>query len=137
MDIQKAILIADDDADDRYLISRAFKDIMLPEKLSFVENGQQVLVYLETISKDDDLPGLIVLDLNMPLMDGIETLKQLKSKHRYKSIPVVIFSTSKNPQEENQVRELGAADFITKPSSYTEIKVAVKLLHGLCVPKPG
>jgi CheY-like chemotaxis protein len=135
MSIQRTILIADDDPDDRYLINRAFKDIMLPEKLRFVENGQQLLTYLDNIPGDDELPGLIVLDLNMPLIDGMEALKQLKSSHRYKNIPVVIFSTSRNPEEESQVRELGAADFITKPSSYTEVKVAVKLLHNMSVSK--
>src|SRR5688572_12022026 len=135
MSIQRTILIADDDPDDRYLINRAFKDIMLPEKLRFVENGQQLLTYLDNIPGDDELPGLIVLDLNMPLIDGMEALKKLKSSHRYKNIPVVIFSTSRNPEEESQVRELGAADFITKPSSYTEVKVAVKLLHSMSVSK--
>ena len=131
------ILIADDDPDDRYLISRAFKDILLPEKLQFVENGNQLVNYLENNLNDDELPGLIVLDLNMPVMDGIETLKHLKSQPRYKDIPVVIFSTSRNPSEAILVRELGAADFIIKPTSYTEVKAAVKLLHSFSGPKPG
>lgn len=125
----KPILIADDDIDDQYLIKSAFQEVRLEEKLQFAINGKEVINYLENISDDAELPGLIVLDVNMPLMDGIETLKILKSSLRYRHIPVVMFSTSKNPADEKRSRDLGAVEFVSKPATYTEVKLAAKLLH--------
>ena len=111
----KLILLVDDDVDDRYLITRAFKDTLLPDKLQLANNGEDALEYLDGVQSDAELPGLIVLDLNMPVLDGMATLRLLKSSPRYKSIPVVIFTTSRNPEEKRKCLELGAADFIIKP----------------------
>ena len=65
----KPILIVDDDVDDRYLITRAFKDTLLPDKLQLANNGEDALEYLDGVQSDAELPGLIMLDLNMPLLD--------------------------------------------------------------------
>ena len=130
MEELKPILIAEDDSDDRYLINRAFRDVMLPGQLKFVDSGKELFKYLDLVLTDSQLPGLIVLDLNMPMMDGIETLVALKASSRYKHIPVVIFTTSINPLEEQRSRALGATDFIIKPSSYDEVKHAAKLFHS-------
>lgn len=126
----KPILIVDDDVDDRFLITRAFEDTMLPDKLQLAGNGKEALKYLERVPVDGELPGLIVLDLNMPVLDGISTLTLLKSSSRYKHIPVVIFTTSQNPVEKRKCLELGAVDFITKPNTYSDVKLAAQLLHN-------
>ena len=126
----KPILIVDDDADDRYLIIRAFRDTVLADKLQFAVNGADALKYLDALPRDAELPGLIVLDLNMPILDGISTLNLLKSSSRYKDIPVVIFTTSANPTEKKRCMDLGAADFIVKPNTYSGLKLSAQLLHN-------
>ena len=126
----KPILIVDDDVDDRYLITRAFKDTMLPDKLQLSGNGKEALKYLDGVPNDNELPGLIVLDLNMPVLDGLSTLILLKSSSRYKDIPVVIFTTSQDPAERRRCIELGAADYIVKPNTYSGVKLTAQLLHN-------
>ena len=95
-----AILIADDDADDRMLISDALRESRVSNDLHFVENGEELLDYLRNRGKFSDAlkfprPGLILLDLNMPKMDGREALKEIKETPELKSIPVVVLTTSK------------------------------------------
>lgn len=126
----KPILIVDDDVDDRYLITRAFKDTLLPDKLQLAGNGVDALKYLDSIPNDTELPGLIVLDLNMPVLDGLSTLILLKARSRYKYIPVVIFTTSQNPAEKRRCLELGAADYIIKPNTYSGVILTAQLLHN-------
>ena len=77
------MLIADDDEDDIYLMQSAFRESHLTVKVDFVQNGLQVLTYLDRIQEDNPLPDLIVLDLNMPMLGGRETLVRLKEDLRY------------------------------------------------------
>ena len=130
MDRTKPILIAEDDPDDRYLLSKSFDEIMQPDKLHFVYNGLEVFNYLDGIPNDSELPGLIVLDINMPLLDGITALKILKKNPRYKHIPALMLTTSANPNEKERCMEIGAADYIIKPYSYAEAKIAARLLNS-------
>lgn len=125
----KPILIADDDPDDRELIAATFAEILPAEKLEIVSDGLKVLHYLTSLKKNE-LPGLIILDLNMPLMDGFITLEKLKGSDRYKHIPVVILTTSKNMDEMNKCLQLGAADYLTKPNNYTGNLIAVRALDS-------
>jgi CheY-like chemotaxis protein len=108
------ILYADDDTDDRIWISEACKTLNCSLQISFVENGRQVLDYLKSLSSV--LPSLIVLDLNMPEMDGRQTLQYLKSNPSYKEIPVAIVSTSANKMDKDMCKQLGASLYITKPN---------------------
>lgn len=87
------ILIADDDQEDRYLLHTAFEEIGRSNDIYLVENGLQVFSYLDA-SQQAGMPALIVLDLNMPVLDGMETLSRLKAHTVYKTIPVIIFTTS-------------------------------------------
>jgi CheY-like chemotaxis protein len=91
--LTKLILYADDDADDQAWITEACQTMSVPFKLHFVENGKEVFRYLSLLS-GDQLPSLIVLDLNMPELDGKQTLQQLKINPGYEKIPVAIVSTS-------------------------------------------
>ena len=124
------ILIADDDQEDRFLIDIAFKEIGSFEDLFMVENGVQVMNHLNAISDDDCLPALIVLDLNMPVLGGIDTLIQLKSHKRYKNIPVIIHSTSMYEVEKDRCLKMGAVDFIKKPVSFDQMISTARFLHG-------
>lgn len=123
------ILIADDDQEDRYLLDIAFKEISSTEDIRMVENGVQVFDYLNRISEDNFLPALIVLDLNMPVLSGIETLAQLKSSIRFKDIPVIIHSTSIYELEKERCLQIGAADFIKKPVSFEQMVSTARLLQ--------
>ncbi|PQJ11449.1 two-component system response regulator [Flavipsychrobacter stenotrophus] len=127
------ILIAEDDADDRFLLQTAFEENGYKDKLHFVENGVEVLEYLHTQSQNgqaDKMPNFILLDLNMPKKDGREVLKELKSNPLYKKIPVIIFSTTNNEQEMRRCYELGANSYITKPNSFENLIKTVAVLRS-------
>src|SRR5579875_156067 len=109
------ILIAEDDADDRFLLQAAFEENGFKDKLQFVENGVEVIDYLNSIKATGalkKLPRFILLDLNMPKKDGREVLKELKQHAEFKKIPVVIFSTTNNEHEMRRCYELGANSYI-------------------------
>lgn len=121
---QKAILVADDDIEDHHILMDYFMASGLEDSVCFVENGQKLLEYLDKIS-DDLLPQLIVLDLNMPILNGIQTLQTLKKSARLKNIPVIIYSTSDNEQERRKSLNLGAIDYLVKPNTFAEGQVMV------------
>ena len=119
----KLILIAEDDADDRLMINEAFMENNMRAGIVFFENGAELLDYLSSSDEAAELtlPDLILLDLNMPKMDGRTVLSKLKINNLYKDIPVVILTTSRSRTEEEGVMEMGASGFFTKPSSFTEL----------------
>ncbi|ATG57326.1 response regulator [Pseudoalteromonas sp. 13-15] len=127
------ILMADDDEDDRLLTQDALAESRVLNELHFVEDGVELLEYLERKGKFADKevsprPGLILLDLNMPRMDGREALEAIKANPNLKGIPVVILTTSK--QEEDMVKgyNLGAASYITKPVTFDGLVDLMKTL---------
>lgn len=125
------ILIAEDDADDRFLLQAAFEENGFKDQLHFVENGVEVLEYLNSLrEKESKLPRFILLDLNMPKKDGREVLKELKHDPELKKIPIVIFSTTNNEQEMRRCYELGANSYITKPNSFESLLKTVAALRS-------
>ena len=133
MNRSRPILIAEDDVNDRYLLNKAFTEMLQPGRLQFAYNGIELFKYLDGIANEAELPCLIVLDINMPSLDGITALEILKSNERYKNIPVVMFTADQNPFEKTRCLEIGAKDYLIKPLSYAETKVAVRLLCALSV----
>lgn len=127
----KCILLADDDQEDRELIADAFAEIGMPDSIHFVEDGEAALGYLEGLSQTD-LPSLIILDLNMPKLNGTQTLRALKADHRYKDITVVIYSTSINPLEKEACLLAGAHSYVTKPLLYKESLETARNFQRLC-----
>ena len=125
------ILIAEDDADDRYLLQTAFSEIGYPEQIDFVENGVELINYLHEIYSTDSniemkaLPGFILLDLNMPKKDGREVLKEIKQHPVFKKIPVIVFTTTKNEIEIKRCYELGANSYIQKPVDFDQFLSAL------------
>ncbi|MES2703192.1 MAG: response regulator [Bacteroidota bacterium] len=119
MDAAK-ILLADDDPEDRMIMAESFSEMELTHWIHFVENGEKVLTYLDDIIADEFLPTLVVLDLNMPRMNGTQTLKALKNNPRYKHIPVIIFSTSVNTIEMQECLKIGAMSYVVKPVTYRD-----------------
>ena len=126
----KTLLFAEDDPDDIYLVKEASKIAEIPHTLKFVGNGQELMDYLNRQSPfhdihDSPFPHVIVLDLNMPLIDGREALKNIKSNERFNHIPIVILTTSSSDEDIVRSYDQGANSFITKPQSFDEL---VKIL---------
>ncbi len=116
----KKILLADDDEDDKIILKDAIDQISKEDLIFFTENGEETLQVLNEITSPKELPSLIVLDLNMPKLNGTETLRQIKNDERFRNIPVIIYSTSINPMEKEKCLYLGAHSYITKPISFQE-----------------
>ena len=127
------ILMADDDPDDRLMTQEAFAECRLRNPLKFVTDGEELLDYLHRRGPYDDeqaypMPGLVLLDLNMPRKDGREVLREIKADPRLQSIPVVILTTSK--AEEDVVRSYkdGVNSFISKPVTFAALIDVVQTL---------
>jgi CheY-like chemotaxis protein len=117
------ILMADDDPDDRLLTADALKEARLINDIRFVENGVELLEYLRRQGKfaapaDAPRPGLILLDLNMPKMDGRTVLKELKQDPDLRMIPVVVLTTSKDDEDVYKSYDLGVNSYIVKPVTF-------------------
>ncbi|MBS1585435.1 MAG: response regulator [Bacteroidetes bacterium] len=134
------ILIAEDDADDRFLLQAAFDENAFKDKLHFVDNGVEVMEYLQALidsGNKAELPKFMLLDLNMPKKDGREVLKELKQHPELKKIPVIIFSTTNNEQEMRRCYELGANSYITKPNSFENLLKTVAALRSYWMQPSG
>lgn len=117
------ILIAEDDEEDRMLTKDAMLESRLANRIDFVEDGEDLMDYLNNRGKYTDvkeypLPGIILLDLNMPRKDGREALKEIKSSEVLKKIPVIILTTSKAEEDILRSYNLGVNSFITKPVTF-------------------
>jgi CheY-like chemotaxis protein len=125
------ILIAEDDADDRFLLQAAFKENAANDNLIFVENGVELFDYLYSCLNAENtiLPRFILLDLNMPKKDGREVIKEIKSIPILKNIPVVVFSTANSSLEMQRCYDLGANSYITKPNSFEQLVRTVRALR--------
>lgn len=129
------ILICDDDEDDRLLTREALEGARISNSLHFVGDGEQLLDYLyqrgeyagETGSAPR--PGLILLDLNMPNMDGREALRVIKSDPSLSDIPVVVLSVSQLEGDNAQTSELGVTGYITKPVTFRGLLDAMNILN--------
>ena len=127
------ILMADDDPDDRQMTRDAFRDAHLANDLRFVEDGVELLDYLFRRGKYSDpasspRPGIILLDLNMPRKDGREALQELKSDPRFRSIRVIVLTTSKAEEDIARSYHLSAASYITKPVTFEALVEVVRML---------
>lgn len=129
---QWKILLADDDSDDKAIINEAMELLGAQEIILFTENGEEILRSLDDHFSPSNMPCLIVLDLNMPRMNGTETLRHLKQDSRYRDIPVIIYSTSINPLEKEKCMMLGAHSYITKPVSFKESMETAKVFLQFC-----
>jgi CheY-like chemotaxis protein len=119
------IFLADDDDDDRFLFQEALNEITLPTKLSSVRDGEQLMDFLAANS----LPDVLFLDLNMPRKDGFQCLIEIKKNEKFKKLPVIIFSTSFQPDAVDKLYENGAQYYIRKPSNFEHFKKVI--LHAI------
>jgi len=114
------ILIVDDDVEDHMMLDEYFQEVGISDKVTFLINGQLALQYLESIEDPSQLPKLLVLDLNMPILTGSQVLLQLKQTPRFRNIPVIIFSTSVNENEKRKCLNFGALEYLVKPITWDE-----------------
>lgn len=128
---KNTILWADDDCDDlmmmREILLRNCPDYQIVE----VSNGKEAIEFLERSNKDSSFPCLVILDINMPIMDGKETLINIKTREEFKEIPVVIFTTSSS-ELDKMFCEKHNVEMITKPPQYKSLESAVIRLIQFC-----
>lgn len=127
------ILYADDDLEDQMLVKEAMEDCRLANPMHFVENGEELMDYLYRIGryehlKDSPLPGLILLDLNMPRKDGREALAEIKADRNLRRIPVIVLTTSKTEEDVFRTYDLGISGFIVKPITFESLSNMVKIV---------
>jgi DNA-binding response OmpR family regulator len=128
----KFILLGEDDIDDQELLKEIFASVDGSFKLLFANTGEQVLSELSKLS-DEQLPCLIVLDYNMPILNGADILKELNNESRFAGIPRIIWSTSGSETYKNICLDLGAADYIIKPSNLKEMAGIVRYMLSVCM----
>lgn len=125
------VLYADDDADDRDLIVEAFDEYSSVIDLITFEEGADLLHYIASLSPLQPDPCLIILDVNMPGLDGKHTLRRLRMMEEYKEVPVVLFTTSTLPSEAAFAEAYGAG-FVTKPLHTKQIHQIINKLLDHC-----
>jgi CheY-like chemotaxis protein len=127
------ILIAEDDRDDRFLLESAFKESGNDEDLHFVENGVEVMLFLNQLlqtSQQPIFPDLMMIDLNMPKKNGKEILAEVKQHSIYKNIPIIVYTTTSNEADIKKCYELGANTYIVKPTSYEGLREVVSAIKN-------
>lgn len=114
------VILVDDDPDDRMLFEEVFSELRIQSSLFLFQNGLEFLTYLDR--PQTPIPDLIFLDLNMPIMGGIETLEHIKRSEKYSNVPIAIYSTSSSDRDIEDTLTRGANVYITKPTDYTKLK---------------
>jgi len=128
------ILFVDDDPEDHAIFKDAMETVEAGDIIEYAGNGLDALKFLENDYKSGNLPALIILDLNMPMINGTQTLEIVKKDPRFQDIPVIIYSTSVNSFEKDKCMLLGAHSYITKPVSYTQYIETAKVFLHFCSP---
>ena len=127
------IVLADDDPDDRKLTQEAFMENRLANEFHTVEDGEELMDFLHRRGKyeslrSEPLPGLILLDLNMPRKDGREALKEIKADADLRRIPIVVLTTSKAEEDIVRTYDLGVNSYVTKPVTFKSLVELIKIL---------
>ncbi|PSL46566.1 CheY-like chemotaxis protein [Chitinophaga niastensis] len=126
------IIVAEDDPEDVFIMQMMSKELSFSDTIHFVKDGVYVLDYLEGLH-ENQMPMLIILDLNMPRLSGTQTLEALKQDERYKNIPVIIYSTFLNEIQMKACMKLGAKAYIIKPNTYEEGLKTMQQFHDYSI----
>lgn len=119
------ILFADDDSDESYLFNEALEHSGLEINLSHANNGNNLLSFL----KNNPLPDLVIIDINMPYKDGLEALSEIRSYPEFAALPLIIYSTAKNAKSIDLSYKYGADLFVVKPNNFDGM---VKVVKKIC-----
>lgn len=126
--INKPILLIEDDQVDAMVVRRALKELHVVNRLEHVENGEEALAYLRDPARER--PCLVLLDLNMPVMNGIEFLQVVKVDSELKRIPVVVLTTSDEQEDKVESFELGVAGYMRKPVDYQQFVEIIRTIDA-------
>ncbi len=126
------ILLVEDDDVDMMAVQRALKDLHVTNDLACVANGEEALAYLR--STGNEMPGVILLDLNMPRMAGFEFLEVLRADEALEGITVVVVTTSGEQKDRARSVELGAAAYIVKCTDYGEFRESMRAIKRYSTP---
>src|SRR4030042_3464728 len=126
MNRNKPILVVEDDRVDAMTVKRALKDIHVINRLDVVKNGEEAIEYLKNDSNEN--PCIILLDINLPRMNGLEFLKIAREQSLLDRTPVVVLTTSKNDQDVIESYRLGVSGYMLKPVTYTEFTETVRTI---------
>jgi CheY-like chemotaxis protein len=124
---EKTILLVEDNPDDELLTLRALKQNNIVNEVAVVRDGQEALDYLLAVQKP--LPTVVLLDLKLPKVDGLEVLRRVRADPRTKLLPVVILTSSKEEQDLITGYSLGANSYVRKPVDFEQFAEAVRQLH--------
>ncbi len=122
------ILIAEDNEDDILLIREAFEEVKMVNQITVVKDGEEALAYLrgEEPYASAPLPGIVLLDINMPKKTGLEVLSEIKADHRFRALPVVMLTVSERDEDIIRSFEQGACSYIRKPVTFARFIAVVK-----------
>jgi CheY-like chemotaxis protein len=131
-DRELVILMAEDDDGHAYLVQQNLQDAGLANRVVHVRDGQEALDYIRCVGTFADRvpngPLLLLLDINMPRVDGVEVLRQLKADPRSEQLPVIMLTTTDDPREILRCYELGCSSYVTKPVEYDRFVEAIRRL---------
>lgn len=127
MNIHDPILLVEDDKIDQKSVLRAFHDLKIVNPLVVVQNGQEALDYLQDAKNKQ--PCLVLMDLRMPIMSGLECIEILKKMEYLKRIPVVVLTTSKDDQDLKQSFNFGVAGYMVKPVDYQKFVEMIRTIQ--------
>ncbi len=130
--LEKYLLYAEDDADDQEMLLEMLNQVDSSLRLICVSDGYDVIHFMNNLDAGSNYPCVIILDINMPGCDGIQTLRLLKNDPRYRNIPVVMFSTSNSMKDKDESAAAGAADFFTKPLSPAQLEAIATNFAAYC-----
>jgi CheY-like chemotaxis protein len=119
MNTARIVLIIDDDPDDVEFFTEAVEKVQRGATCYTKTNGQEGMTFL--LNPRNPLPDFIFLDLNMPLMNGKQCLREIRRSKRLRNIPVIIYTTSRQKSDEEETKKLGADEFFTKPSRFEDL----------------
>lgn len=124
------ILIAEDDNGHAFLIERNLKRSCITKKIIRFKDGQEILDFLFRVNSenlwDDDIPYLLLLDIRMPKVDGIEVLRRIKQDKNLQKMPVIMLTTTDDPSAVEECYKIGCSNYITKPLDYDKFRDAIK-----------
>jgi len=127
--ILRPVLYVEDEENDAFLLQMGFQRAGVEHPLKVVRDGQEAIDYLSQTRTQHFLPCLVLLDLNLPRMSGLEVLEWLRQRPPFRDLPVVIFTSSEHQSDRTRARELGADDYVVKPSQVHRVTELVQKLN--------
>ena len=129
MVVSPDIFYVEDDPDFAFIMQYAVKEVKEDLTVGIVEDGNTAIAHLQRFAEEKHRPKLILLDLNLPGISGLDVLKRIKEIPFFKYVPVILFSTSDDPKDVKSSLEIGANAFMTKPNGYNNLIVCMQSLY--------